>query len=1378
MRPPRLHRRSVLGRIVRIVWAAILVVVGVSALVVGGTWTLLRTRAGGEVARRLLLPRLNGAIAGHVGVGRLTFGGDRLALENVSLYDPEGRLVISIRHAEIAFAPLALLRRRLDASALEIRSPQVFLAAGPRGLNIARALAARSPSPPAPRRPPAPHEPAFVIELRGWTISNGTFDYRADGAGGPHLRVARIAASGALGLGQTFNLSTALDAPGLHLEGRGEIDVASGTGRSDLEARVRATVPGATIAAHGTAATDGLDLAAEVDARDLRALARALTPFVGGLPELSGRGHVEATVIGAPGALWLRAAVRLPSLGVGRTRVRDLRGSAVIPDLRAPDAFDLDLRAAEATVGGRRWEAPVVLAHTAGSAVRASVRIAGPSPFELSVGGRRERARPTRAFIIDTLDVSHPEASFTLAHPARLELGPDRVVLSGLSLTDGRQCLDLDLSHSARGDRARLAATAIDLGRLPRALVPSAARLGGRLDAVVQAERERAQPRLRVTATIAGGRMGRVRGIALRLDGEVARGRARGRLAAHGLGTGGEAHFDLPARWPPVDRTSGKRGRAPFEIDVRLSDTDLARVTEAARAFDLPLPALAGHLRLAARVDGSPAHPALAIDLHAAGLTVRGAALGDLTLAARGENDQPISARFEAASLAGAHGARGELTLRTPLSLRDILRAPGDRARLARAPIDLAGAIEALPLAALAPFAPRLPRLQGTASAKLALAGTVAEPTGTATIDVAGAASSRFPPTDARVELGIDHDAITARARVTRKEHALLAVEGRLGARWQSLRDPAALGGAPLSLRVVVGPLSIKRHGLPAGTPRAEAGSLRASVHADLTVDGTLRAPRAVLRAETRGLQVDARGVGNAQIEASYADQHAKVTAHLVSANGGQLQLTATATVDLGYPAVVRGLHLGRAPLEVRLDAQGLDLAGLSGVTPAVSRVGGLLTASLEGRGTVASPHLQGRLEWKDGALTVTGFGQYQDIHLAVHGDERKVVIDDLAAKSGTGHARITGEGTRDGEEFKVALQTDVASFPVYTDGQPLGLVSLDARLSGRLGRAGGEIDADVREAHAELTETDRRDPQSLDVPADVVLVQDGRPKGKKDAEKLRAHAALLPGSIATPAPPPAKAPAAPKLAISVHASNKLWIVGKDAKIELGLGPEFRIELGDDGVEMFGKIIVQRGRVDVLGRRFDIKADSTVEWSGAAETPELDIEAQYDNSNEGVSVVVTIKGAPGRMSIRVSSPNRPDLTESQLYTLLISGHIQGGPARSGTEGFSATAEAASLAGGLLATALQKTLARRLPLDVLTIDPGSGASLTGTQVEAGRYLTDRLYVGYVGRIGADPTRYQNRNAVHAEYRLGVRWVVEGEYGDVGTGSADVLWKKNY
>src|SRR5262249_36801396 len=157
----------------------------------------------------------------------------------------------------------------------------------------------------------------------------------------------------------------------------------------------------------------------------------------------------------------------------------------------------------------------------------------------------------------------------------------------------------------------------------------------------------------------------------------------------------------------------------------------------------------------------------------------------------------PIEARLEGKALAGARGAHAEVTLRTTATLRALLRGPLDGAQLAHAPIELRAALAALPLAALAPLAPGLPRLEGTVAAQGALTGTAAEPNGTAAVDVAGAASTRFPPTDARIELGVDRGSVTGRARVARKGRTMLAAEGRLGARWQSLRDPAALGGAP-----------------------------------------------------------------------------------------------------------------------------------------------------------------------------------------------------------------------------------------------------------------------------------------------------------------------------------------------------------------------------------------------------------------------------------------------------------------------------------------------------------------------------------------------------------------------------------------------------
>ncbi|HVV53296.1 MAG TPA: translocation/assembly module TamB domain-containing protein, partial [Polyangia bacterium] len=247
-----------------------------------------------------------------------------------------------------------------------------------------------------------------------------------------------------------------------------------------------------------------------------------------------------------------------------------------------------------------------------------------------------------------------------------------------------------------------------------------------------------------------------------------------------------------------------------------------------------------------------------------------------------------------------------------------------------------------------------------------------------------------------------------------------------------------------------------------------------------------------------------------------------------------------------------------------------------------------------------------------------------------------------------------------------------------------------------------------------------------------------------------------------------------------VAAPRQLWVNGGGAALELGLEPGFRVVIGEE-VHLHGQVVVRRGRVDVLGRRFDLKADSTLQFDGAPDHPTLDATATYQDNQDNVTVQVAAKGPLDKLSISVSSPNRPDLNESQLYALIVTGHLQGsGDGTGGGVGAAASNEATSLVAGVIAGQLQKTLARHLPLDVLTIDTGGGqgGGLSGTQLEAGRYVTDRLYVGYVGRIGADPNLYQNRNAVHLEYQLTARWQIAGEYGDVGTGDADLMWRKNY
>jgi translocation and assembly module TamB len=1346
----------VAGQVLRGAAKVALAVVAVTALLVGVIWMFLQTRRGGELARRIVLPRVNAAIAGRLTLDRFAFGGDRLTLEDVALYDPDGQLVGRVARVDLGFSPLALLRRRVAVQRLEIRRPELTLVADQRGLNLTRALAPRHPPParPAARTAPAGGGPRVAIDVDKLVVSDGSIDYRSAAPdAGDHPRITDLSIRGGAHFGHgRFAADAAVTVRGGRADARGTFDTVARRGSATAQAAVR----GVSVALEGRLDGDALDGRAAIEADDLARAARTLTRDFGLPPiALSGSGHVDASLGGTIAAPSLEVAARSSRLVFGDDSARDLTVAARIPDLRAPTALDLDAGASQVALGARRLRTPSVTVRAAGRHIAVRAAIAAPQPLRVDLSGER---RGPNAIAIDALAIRWPEVTWTLRRPARVTIG-DRVELSRFELGAGEQRLVADLHLGGARPSGHVTVSRLDLGRLPRALVPAEAGLGGVVDADVSGWGG-SSPRVVAKATLAGGRIGKHRDLALDVEGRLDRGRARGELHARGLGVSATARFDLPGAWPP------RNANAPITLAVDTNDADLAAVASAfAETTGQPRAPVAGHARVSVHLDGRVGKPRLQVAVAGRSLAFDGRRIGDLRLAIEGEGDGALALR-----LTSEAPARARIDLTTPLSLRALLRRPPTAAALMHTRFEVKGTVEHLPLSTLALAAGYRARVGGALSSTLSVTGTPAEPEGQVTVDVAGAAFGSYPPTDARVEIGFDPAAVTAHARVVRRQRPLLALETRVGAPVGALFQQSRLAAAPIHLRAVFGPYLVQRLGLPPLSEHEPPRQLQGHLHADLAVDGTLAAPRVLFHAQAGDLRLDKTEVGFGQVEATYADRQAKLDAHLTSRGGGTLRALASMNADLGIAAVRRGFDVRRAPLDVRLDAERFDVAGASGAVQALRTVGGTLAASLSMKGTLAKPHVSGRLEWKDGVLAVTGLGEYRKIHLAVHGDEGGINLDELSAAAGAGTARVTARAKAGANRgYDLTAQAKLDRFPIYSQGQPLAVVSISSRANGHASPAETRLGIDIDEAHIEVKDTKRKDLQSLDAPADIVLMEGGAPLNR--AQEARLRALLEKGG---PRAEAASSSHPPKIRLHLNAPRHLWVNGNDVYLELGLSPDFRVALGDR-TEIHGQVTVYRGRVDVLGRRFDLKSDSTLTFAGDPDRPELDVRAEHVNTTENITVVLTAKGPLDKLSVTVTSPTRPDLGESQLYTLIITGHLQGG--NSGATSVSPSSQAASIVGGLLASKLQSTLAHRLPLDVLTIDVG-GEGVQGTKLEAGRYVTSRLYVGYIGRVGSDPTRYQNRNAVHLEFQITSRWEIEGEYGDLGTGTADLVWKKNY
>ena len=128
------------------------------------------------------------------------------------------------------------------------------------------------------------------------------------------------------------------------------------------------------------------------------------------------------------------------------------------------------------------------------------------------------------------------------------------------------------------------------------------------------------------------------------------------------------------------------------------------------------------------------------------------------------------------------------------------------------------------------------------------------------------------------------------------------------------------------------------------------------------------------------------------------------------------------------------------------------------------------------------------------------------------------------------------------------------------------------------------------------------------------------------------------------------------------------------------------------------------------------------------------------------------------------------MDEAQIAMLIATGRTEL-KAGGGGVGTLTGEEAGKAALGVVATQVFKNLvADKLPLDTVSLD--------SSQIRAGKYLTDKIYVGYTRNFEAQLEKGENQNEVRVQYQISPRWTFESRYGDGKSGGASIIWSKDY
>lgn len=1134
--------------------------------------------------------------------------------------------------------------------------------------------------------------------------------------------------------------------PGV-LEVRARARGVGGRGAVEVE-RLRAQVTGLRARGAGR-----IELGGDYDARgsldlvasDLSRLRRLGLPGLGGRAEASLRlrrqdrtWHVDGD---ARGSRLTFGPLRVGALAA-RVRAVDLVGSARIEarDLEAPreagrDAIRFERLSVQA-VGSR--DTLAFSAHGVGP---------GGALADLRARGAVLRDRGLRGvdLTVERLVIALRGERWHAARPGHLRYDARGLALE-LALASAPQRLTVVGTYdpATRAVFARVTGRDLDLSRLGKLALRELPASRIHVDAMARGPLARPVAQLHLQ-----GRWDAAPALALaagRIDASARY--DRDRLIARGTIASGEqqvrARVDLPS---PL---SGAR-----RLDAELWATNLD-VRHLRRVLPEPVRDLEGTVDVYGRAGGTAREPVLTLEVASSRLALgpldRNRLTAQLSYSAR-QAELTVEAglgygetREEARTASRTDGARPRpiTTTRSVGTLRAELSAPVDLGRLGRdararerlertTPITATVALDGVVLERL-PFGRlgvRLPVEAGVVDADLRLAGTLRDPrivTEVAARDVTARGVSRLGLqsklvyADGRATADLDLTLRGGQLVDARAEAALDLDQVLEGGRWQE----GALRG-----QVVVPSYDLSR------VPQL-GGVLAGRVD----VGGTLGQPE--LRGRLDGQRLRLGEVRLSRFEALGSFDGRGLVARVAADQLGEGRLRAAANI----PAAAT------APIAITLDATKLKLAAAD-VGP-LRTLRGLLQAHLRVTGTRSAPSLEGRLQLGDGAIALRGDPRlYRDavVELVASGDTITLEKLHLAVGGGTltAHGRLRLAGLRPDE---IVLTARAHELPIAR-GSVAAWIDADVELRGRRedGALRGVLTVSRGGARLpKLAQTRRL--QSTQPLEDVVFVDEQALRKRAAREAAVRGESALRATVLARIPGPFRV-RSPELMTDLHGELQLELVG----------PLVRIT---------GAVQSDWGRVELLGRRYDIER-VRVGFSGQPEPdPTLDVRLTRELAN--TTLIIEVRGT-ARQPELVLSNNPPVYDQSQLVGIIISGDP-------GTRRISDRTPGQKVVGALsslLINRIKEQIAPELPIDVIKIDPGTEGytGLGTTRLEVGKYLTDDVYLSYVHQFGMPiGLRRRNSNQAQLEYRFLRNFEIETMIGDAGVGSVDFFWSHRF
>jgi len=603
--------------------------------------------------------------------------------------------------------------------------------------------------------------------------------------------------------------------------------------------------------------------------------------------------------------------------------------------------------------------------------------------------------------------------------------------------------------------------------------------------------------------------------------------------------------------------------------------------------------------------------------------------------------------------------------------------------------------------------------------------------------------------------------------------------------------DRTVLKVARLSGEAMGAPVSLRSPAV------AEIGPDLETVEAELALsDGTVRAS---LRRTPKDVSLEAIASGiplapfwaeaPAQVETARVDANAALSGPLDRPEGrfemsltgiapGELEaapeglaLTVTARLENGV-LIANGRFAGlgkasaeidgRLPVRLSLSPMSLDVDEAAPASGSVTyegpieplaalavldrhRLKGDADIRLKLAGTLGNPQVEGRAELTAGRYENLDTGTVlSDIRLRARPDGDAIVIEEATASDGNGgRVAVTGEIGLGGTKG-VTMALDAA----FEKARLVRRDELTAVTSGTISLRGNQSERriagrlNIEEAQIRLISG---------TSASIVHI---------DVEETGTPPAGTP-------PPRAPKPSRTNLDLTLSMPKRVFVRGHGLESEWG--GELHVTGTAAAPRLEGSLRPLRGRYDFLGKIFTLR-DGSIDFAGAEQIdPVLDLSAERAITD--MTAIVEVTGTARRPAVKLRSV--PEVPQDEVLSRVLFNKSTG--RLSATEAVQLAQAAAAMTGATTGGGVMDLGRRMLNLDVLEVkqaeEKADGTKGGETSIEAGKYLTDDVYIGVEsGAAGA--------TGATVEIEVTPRLRIEGDVGQKEKESIGLKWKRDY